>query len=672
MLLSSFGCDNLIILLSHMNVRLLLPLLVCLACTPTGMERQSAPPVPGTAAPAWEALAGGPDCQSRRADAERLRERYPALATHVTGAWLLCALSTGDLAAATSLLTGFQPPTGYPDWDAAIAWAQWIAGSDTLPRNLPRSGREVITQRAIRRAMAMPLTDAADVFSVWPEWDWPELFEREVVSMLPATTVIETVRRLTERGRRQKAWNLLQRYWAAAGLSNELALTKPDAWCRCDPATIYALARLAFDLREYPLAAVASRTAATGPFPGPAILLHGRALARQGRTDEATRYWLRELQRVPDADSRAAILYRLGLLAEDRGHMQDALKWYQKTARVSTSVRDRDHAGFRAGWLKWRAADQAGARAAWREDLDRVSDPVARRRLLYWLGKADPDGGWHATLFEEAPLSWYAWLAAGQNAQSLVANVHWFDSTPAAMTSATEARLASTRLAMQLGWLWPARFEFEAALSRTTDPKLQLALLGQAERVDLSSTALKMFWSAFGEPFRQDPPNFDRRLWRIVYPRPFAQAVTSAARKHQIDPALIYAVMREESHFQPEIISPAGAVGLLQLMPATATRLALSQRMPAPSLEHLFVPDVNISLGAAYLRQLLTRFSGAEPLAIASYNAGPAAVSRWTRRVPATELDRFVEEIPYTETRRYVIKVTRSLIRYRALMASES
>ena len=114
-------------------------------------------------------------------------------------------------------------------------------------------------------------------------------------------------------------------------------------------------------------------------------------------------------------------------------------------------------------------------------------------------------------------------------------------------------------------------------------------------------------------------------------------------------------------------LSWAGAVGLTQLMLPTAREMARTLRIHAPNAEQLQNPATNIQLGAAYLARLLQRFDGNVALAVASYNAGEGAVSRWRAARPDSELDRWVEEIPLSETRGYVKRVLRSWNTYRLL-----
>jgi len=134
----------------------------------------------------------------------------------------------------------------------------------------------------------------------------------------------------------------------------------------------------------------------------------------------------------------------------------------------------------------------------------------------------------------------------------------------------------------------------------------------------------------------------------------------------RVEPGLVYAVMREESGYRPEVVSISGARGLLQIMPETGERLALGESLAGFSPDDLFDPRINIQLGSAYLEQLMLRFDGRRSAAVASYNAGPEPVSNWLAEGPVED-DEWVEAIPYDQTREYVKRVLRSLHVYSAL-----
>ena len=150
-------------------------------------------------------------------------------------------------------------------------------------------------------------------------------------------------------------------------------------------------------------------------------------------------------------------------------------------------------------------------------------------------------------------------------------------------------------------------------------------------------------------------------------PRAHAELVEAAARRHGLDPNLLFAVMRVESVYQTEIVSYAGAIGLAQIMPRTGTLIAMERGIDDFTPADLLDPETNLDFAAWYLRSLIDRFDGHLPLAIASYNGGPHNVRRWLAEHPSTmPLDAFLEHIPFDQTHRYVRRVLTHYQAYRA------
>ncbi len=176
---------------------------------------------------------------------------------------------------------------------------------------------------------------------------------------------------------------------------------------------------------------------------------------------------------------------------------------------------------------------------------------------------------------------------------------------------------------------------------------LSLTEAGQSHRaIELMN---KFFWGSV----RSGGSDLPRSFWRIVYP-----TVVKRAEPGGANPYLVNALIRAESSFNPRAFSRAGARGLMQLMPATGRSLARKHKIPISSVNDLFDPGVNTRLGARHLGALIRDFDGAIVPAIASYNAGRAAVRRWwKKRGRRKPIDVFIEDIPYSETRNYVKRV---------------
>jgi soluble lytic murein transglycosylase len=144
--------------------------------------------------------------------------------------------------------------------------------------------------------------------------------------------------------------------------------------------------------------------------------------------------------------------------------------------------------------------------------------------------------------------------------------------------------------------------------------------------------------------------------YTLLFPRPYREEIKAGSKQSGLPEALIYATLRQESLYDSDAVSSADALGLLQLQLGTARKIARQLGRPAPTRADLLNPAINVPLGAAELAALLAKFQGQVPVALAAYNAGPAAAARWLPP-SAIDADVWIENIPYNETRTYVQRV---------------
>jgi soluble lytic murein transglycosylase len=287
-----------------------------------------------------------------------------------------------------------------------------------------------------------------------------------------------------------------------------------------------------------------------------------------------------------------------------------------------------------------------------RDWLHRLPKALAGQdRWIYWRARALEQS--RQTRRQSQPL--YETLLTQNNFYGALAawrlgRPHRPEPQPQTMDATAQAALLSNdavirarelRLAGRESW---AVAEWRKALEDSTQTtRLQAGLL--AASWGWHSQAIPtLAWAAAYDDFN------------LTYPLAFEVPVQQAQELSGLPSVWIYGVLRQESLYDPTAVSARDALGLMQLLLPTARSVAKRWKQPQPSREDLFKPEVNLQLGAAYLRELRDKFGGSLLLALGAYNAGPNAVARWIPQ-KTVGADVWMENIPYTETRNYIQKI---------------
>jgi soluble lytic murein transglycosylase len=411
--------------------------------------------------------------------------------------------------------------------------------------------------------------------------------------------------------------------------------------------------------------------------------LPGEPLAPRALAQAATWHWNADddagasrlfsdvARRFPDSEQAPEALYGIGRIAQEAGRYEEARATYEGLADRYPHADLASEARWRAAWVRWLegqvpAAEQAFARVAARAGSKhrgiRAGAEYWRARALERLGREDEARERLEHVAEHHSTSFYAGLAE----ERLGRKPPDGDPPPAVAPPSFPAELAGAhaeraRLLDRLGLRRFARLELDAASS----PDVPRRSLVQAyEAIGAFAPALRL---AHVLPTASPaPPRPD------LYPLGYWDVVRPTARARNVDPLLVLAVIRQESLFDPEAVSPAGARGLMQLLPATARRIRQAEGGAPPTSAALADPVTNVDVGVALLARLLATYNGSAVKALAAYNGGEDAVAKWERRYAGREPDEFVELISFRETRDYVKAVLRNYRLYRMLYAAPS
>ena len=373
------------------------------------------------------------------------------------------------------------------------------------------------------------------------------------------------------------------------------------------------------------------------------------------------------LRRFPDRPQAAEALYGMGRIAQEEGRYDEARKSY---ARIADEFPEADlaaEARWRAAWMRYLGGDMAAAErdyarvAAQSRDAPRVAAEYWRARALERLGREDEARSRFARLVDVHPTSYYAELADERLGRPPPAGNPVAPPPPPFPAELAGPHAERARVLSALGFRSFARRELDA-LSDADAPRP--ALVDGYRAIGAIGAALRV---AAGEHRAFSAPPTE-----TLYPLGYWEVVLPAARAEGVDPLLVVSLIRQESLFDPDAVSSAGARGLMQLLPATARHIRAADGGPSPTPAALHDVATNVQLGVTLLARLLDRYAGSMVKALAAYNGGEEAVAKWERRYAGRAPDEFVELISYRETRDYVKAVLRNLRAYRQLYAAAS
>ena len=192
-----------------------------------------------------------------------------------------------------------------------------------------------------------------------------------------------------------------------------------------------------------------------------------------------------------------------------------------------------------------------------------------------------------------------------------------------------------------------------------------------ARSADAPHQGLRNMKSLASDYLSVAPTAAPERFWELLFPLPFRSDLVRQASAANLDPHIVAGLVRQESEFNPKVISRANAYGLTQIVPSTGRQLARQAGIRPFRTNMLFQPATNLQLGTRYLRSLLDQWEGKWEQTLAAYNAGASRVQEWITWGNYQEPAEFVETIPFTQTRDYVQSVLRNAAAYRRIYGAK-
>jgi len=418
-----------------------------------------------------------------------------------------------------------------------------------------------------------------------------------------------------------------------------------------------------------------------------------RVYLRQGLGEKLLEFSREASKRSLSSEQKGHILLFAGIWLEDQGKFEEAIAKYRQVGKSGDPVSQRIEARWREGWVWYRMGRYQEAIDAWQPIVDQ-RDAEWEPQVLYWIARSHG----HARspqsrelfqlLCKRYPYTYYCQLAKSQleHVVSVPAREEWVEEGPGAVATVSSSYSGLAPVAGQngdnlseierqpvyqramelrmLGLDQDAARELSALTDRYSRAPQSLAALSiKLNEVGEYNNALRLVRARFRHQLERTGGDLEDGLWRVAYPMGLVQTI-KMQRADKVDPYLVAAIIREESQYDWRAVSRVGAIGLMQIMPATANSVAQQHRLPNVTREDLFDQETNIRIGVRYIEQLLAQFSGNVVQAVAAYNAGPIVVETWATANRGSSEDEFVELIPYRETRQYVKRVLRSFKEY--------
>jgi soluble lytic murein transglycosylase len=397
----------------------------------------------------------------------------------------------------------------------------------------------------------------------------------------------------------------------------------------------------------------------------------GKTLWQKDLDDEAYELLEHMVSEYPRHPKSGDALFILGRIDENRGNWKKARESFTKLVTQYSGSNFFDTAHFKLGFLSYLMKEESDALQWLEYDRTQNRSTYLQARAIYWISKIyehqkknKEREEYRDEIRRVAPLSFYAVLAeriptfTGDASSYRPPQDFW-----------NSYRIQRARALLGAGLLGFAR-QVLGRVDLDLEPQLstEVGILYGASRQHVSS--FQVAYSLVESGKNKTLPII---ISKLLFPLEYEGVIRQESESNQMDPMLVFSLIKQESAYSESAESRTGALGLMQLMPATALQVAQQAAAPKPSVDDLLKSETNVRLGIRYLKSMIERYKGNAVYALAAYNAGPERVDLWVKQWgDSLPMEEFVEMMPFEETRNYVKSILRNFAFYKFLLEAKT
>jgi len=400
----------------------------------------------------------------------------------------------------------------------------------------------------------------------------------------------------------------------------------------------------------------------------------GKTLMKDGDIDAAKKAFL---QIVKTRDSYEIMaMYKLYYIFQQENNIQKAQYWLNRVAQTKTPFSIAAY--WELGWYYYKNGDLNHA-ITYFDMLEhsRYSDDLERTKARYWKARCLLKNGaiYKAQniffdIANASPINYYSIMSH----MWLGSNILTFNENEILLPQITDPDIATPfffhytryKFLLSVGLRSDALNELNAISMLNLPQEEYLFLCYEYYKNEDYFNSLYLARTILGNMLQRFSEE-TLPVWFYSYPSGFSNIIKAYAKEYQIDPFILYALILQESRYKTDAISNAGALGVMQIMPSTASRVAKAISLEPFYPQLLFDPQINIGIGAWYFKKLIMKYKDNYVLSLAAYNAGEKAVDTWITNSEDCNTDEFIEDIPFDETRHYVKEIITNWVVYKMI-----